>query len=1353
MRPACWPLAVFLVAVGAVAAVGAAPAGEATVGNAAAPQAARPTYPNHSRLLVWRDEHGVEHPVKSADDWQKRRAHILAGMQEVMGKLPDRTNLPPLDVRVIQDVRQNELVQLKISFAADSGDRVPAYLLLPAAASAGRRPAMLVLHQTAALGKGESVGQSTNPNMAYGLELARRGYVVIVPDYPSFGDYRYDFTRDKYESGTMKAIFNHMRAIDVLVSRPEVDPERIGAIGHSLGGHNAIFVGAFDDRVKVIVSSCGWTPFHDYYKGDLTGWTQERYMPRVAKVYQGDPNRMPFDFYETLAALAPRAFFSNSPLKDANFDIEGVRKAERIVRPVYELLGAADRFKIESPDCPHDFPPQEREHAYAFIDRVLGNKPPAGRHAGQEAKKSTDMASLLRSVPPHEPADAMSTFEVLDNFRLEQVASEPLVSSPVAIAFDASERLYVVQMHDYPESPLAKTGRVRLLEDTDHDGHWDKAHDFAGDLSWPTAITCYDGGIFVGAAPDILYLKDTDGDGRADVRRVVFTGFERGNVQGLLNSLTWGLDGRIHGATSLDGGRIATPSHPDRPSIRIRGRDFAFDPKSLVIEPTSGGGQHGMTFDDFGHKFVCSNSDHIQAVMFEDRYIARNPRLAAPSARISIATDGPQAEVYRISPVEAWRTLRTQMRVAGNSSGPIEGGGRASGYFTGATGVTIYRGDAWPAKYYGMAIVGDVGSNLVHRKRVTQKGVGWIAERIDPGREFVSSRDIWFRPVGFANVPDGSLYIIDMYREVIEHPDALPPSIKQHLDTSSGQNRGRLYRVVPPDFKQRPPAGMAEASTEALVALIEHPNAWHRETAARLLVERADGTAADGLARLVQHSSNPASRVQALYVLASLGKLDTKLVLAALRDADEHVREHAVRLAERTAANSLDVLIALGRLVSDPSPRVRYQLAFTLGEIPGPAREDALARLAAQDADDPWINLAIQSSLMRESARVLKRLAGRDSFLRSPGGVKFLESLAMQVGAAGQAPEISEAMDAAKQIADRQQRASMAIVRGLGQSLSKGGHSPAERLSAAVSGKSRALVARLVRDARKTAADLEADVLLREEAVRFLRFAPYEESANVLTELLSPGQPQQVQLAVIQTLSALEAPNAAAQLVEAWPDLSPSLRSAAVEALFSRRAWLPLVLQSVEEGKLSERDVDPARIIALRKDANTEIRAAAERIAGRMQVGRRKDIVDAYQAALERRGDPTKGQQIFQRTCAACHRTQGVGHELGPNLAAMRNRGPAAILTAVLDPNREVNPQYVNYLVQTSGGRTLSGIIVAESASSVTLKRGEDATDTVLRSDVDEMHSTGMSLMPEGLEKQIDVESMADLLAYLMSLS
>ena len=696
-------------------------------------------YPNHRDLLVYADKSGELKPVKTVADWQHRRADILKGMEEAMGPLPSRDQLPSLDVKVSDEIKGPGFIRRTITFTPEKGDRLPADLYLPDPLPAGTKlPAMLALHPTGTLGKRIVAGEGPRTNRQYAMELAQRGYVVIAPDYPSFGDTQdYDFAGDAYISGTMKGIVNHMRCVDLLQSMPEVDPDRIGVIGHSLGGHNAMFVAVFDERLKVTVSSCGWTPFHDYYGGNIKGWTSDRYMPRLRDVYDLDPDKVPFDFYEVVAALAPRAFFSSSPVEDGNFDVAGVRKAIPRARSIYALYDATEKLVLETPLCDHDFPTETRVQAYRFIDSNLNHTPTT----------TVDFSAELPRIPALEPDQAMKSFQTLPGYAIEQTAHEPLVTDPVAMSFDEDGRLYVVEMRDYSELDQAVLGRIRLLEDTDNDGRFDKSTIFAEKLSWPTAILCYDGGVFVGAAPDVYYIKDTDGDLKADERKTVFTGFERSNVQGLINSFRWGLDNRIHGATSTSGGIVSRPDRPDQPAVNLRGRDFSFDPKTLDLRPESGGAQHGMSFDDWGRKFDCSNSNHAQAVLFDDRYLARNPFLAASGPRVSIAEDGGQAPVFRTSPVEPWRIVRTRLRASGQVVGVVEGGGKPAGYFTGATGITIYRGDAFPEQDRGLAIIGDVGSNIVHRKRIIPDGVGFKAVRIDEDKELLTSSDIWFRPV------------------------------------------------------------------------------------------------------------------------------------------------------------------------------------------------------------------------------------------------------------------------------------------------------------------------------------------------------------------------------------------------------------------------------------------------------------------------------------------------------------------------------------------------------------------------------------------------------------------------------
>ena len=958
---------------------------------------------------------------------------------------------------------------------------------------------------------------------------------------------------------------------------------------------------------------------------------------------------------------------------------------------------------------------------------------------------------VLPRIQPREPAAALGSFRLTPGFRIEQVAAEPLLHSPVAIDFDDRGRCFVAEMIDYSEQENDRLGAVRVLEDVDADGRMETSTVFARGLSWPTGVLCFDGGVFVAAAPDILYLKDTDGDGEADVRRVVFSGFNRTNVQGLLNSLRWGLDSRVHGATSSAGApRVVRPEEPSFGPVNLGGRDFSFDPRKLDLRPETGTLQHGMTFDDWGRKFVSGNSNPLEMVFFEDRYASRNPSSPMPPSRGTIAVEGGADAVYRSSPVEPWRILRTRMRVANPALGIVEGGGRPAGYFTGATGITAYRGDALPAEMRECLIVGDAGGNLVHRERISPAGPFVAARRIDADSEFVRSDDIWFRPVQFANAPDGALYVIDMYREVIEHPKSLPPEIKQQVDLTSGADRGRLYRVVPESFAGRPRPDLGAATTGDLVKTLSHRNGWHRDTAARLLYERQDMAATPLLERLVRDGELPEGRMHALYALESLGRLTMPVLLAALDDPHPRVREHAIRLADRRPAEQ-ELLARLCRMTDDDDARVRYQLAFSLGEFPmTDDRNRALARLAIVDGAEPYPKAAIFSSLARGAADVLVDLAGRGEYAATPAGAAMLESLAMQIGQRLEAADVAALQTVIDAAIKTGSPTSRPLVAGYLAGRKK---APSAALDATpLSSSIRAVREDLLVQARAQALAAGAAENERLAAITRLGLGRFADSSESFARLLGTDQPRAVQLAAVRVLETIGDPEIGGWLLACWPHLGPQVRGAVATAVLSRPAWVRGFLEAVEAGTVSLSEFDPAKVRLLETYADPEIRAGYAKVAARVRASPRQEVLAEYRPALDMAGDAGRGRGHFTRVCAQCHRVDGIGHEIGPNLAAFKNRGPEAILINLLDPNREVNPLYVNYVAQLDDGRVVTGMITDESAASITLKRAENATDTIPRASIEVLTGTGQSIMPEGLEKQLDQQAVADLLAYINSL-
>ena len=495
----------------------------------------------------------------------------------------------------------------------------------------------------------------------------------------------------------------------------------------------------------------------------------------------------------------------------------------------------------------------------------------------------------------------------------------------------------------------------------------------------------------------------------------------------------------------------------------------------------------------------------------------------------------------------------------------------------------------------------------------------------------------------------------------------------------------------------------------------------------------------------------PQARMHAMYALAGLKSLSPKVVLARLADDHPRVREHAVRLSEPLAQELPELRAKLYTLADDPDLRVRYQLAFTLGEFDDAGRYTALAAIARHDAADRWVRLAILSSLAQGGGQLFATLAADPAFRASPAGRDFLGDLARYLGRQNHRNELTQLLTALDTIPPAESGLAEAVVRGLGEGLSKGPGTLEKELAAIGGERATKTLSRMLATARERAPDDTLSPADRVDAIRLLSLGTFTDAGPVLIPLVSNVQPQVVQSAALNTLGKFADPSIAVALVTAWPSLSPRLRAEAAEVIFSRSAWLAALVTAAEQEKLSLTDLDPARLKTLENHPDAALRQRAAPLVAKLKLGRRQDVVEAYRPALTAQGDRSRGRQVFQKVCAACHRLEGVGHEIGPNLASFRNRGAEAILTNVLDPNREVNPQYVNYVLITNDGRAMTGLIASETATSVTLRRAEDITDTVARGDIEELRSSGLSIMPEGMEKQIDPAAMADLLAYLLS--
>ena len=987
--------------------------------------------------------------------------------------------------------------------------------------------------------------------------------------------------------------------------------------------------------------------------------------------------------------------------------------------------------------------------------------------AAQDKSPATPPKSLadeLPRIPAMTPEQALKAFEVQQSFKLELVAAEPDVADPVDACFDERGRMFVAEMHGYPFSQeptrlnpngggKQDAGIIRLLEDADGDGRMDRSTKFAGDIRWPTSVICWDGGIFVLAPPKLWFFKDKDGDGIADERRVIFDGFNRDNVQAVANNLKWGLDGRIYGA----GGRNPSVLTRDGKELLKLGRvDFSFDPRTLDLRAETGGVQFGHSFDDWGNRFVCSNSNHIRQVVYASRYLNRNPDAGIGNPIPSISKEGSAAPVFRRSSAEPWRIVRTRRRVADPRYARLPATERVPiGFFTSATGVTVYRGAAWPDKYAGQVFIGDVGGNLIHRKTLSPNGPAFLATRADQNVEFITSTDNWFRPVNFVNAPDGTLYVLDMYRETIEHPYSIPEDIKEHLDLEGGDDRGRIYRIVGPNNRRLKVASLADLTTKQLVEQLNSANGWNRETAHRLLFERRDSAALSALQDNVQTSKSQLGRAHSLWLLSLLAPNDSaelsEALATGLNDSDARVRRQAAVAAEGVLRADLETpLLAalLGRCDEEDDAIVRFQLALSLGESSSRRVADGLTALLRSSAGDANLRAAIMTSVRPVIGPVVANILGDADLLNKLVAAGFFDTLIRTLyavdGGDGLLPSVDRALtdEASRQFASSILFAVDETLRRRGSSLRKllAGSDRLTRLD------------RLLKPSQTTSADKAASETQRIAATRTLALADEATALPRLGDLLEPTVPSSVQLAAVRTLAEFRSKEVATTLIDKWNSLSPAVRNESLGVLTATVPRVDALLDAIKSGSVRAAELTADRRQFLLNHPTAAVKTRAVKVIGSAGDANRKAIVESYRDVLDLTADVERGRAAFTKKCSICHKLGDVGHNVGPDIVSVQNKSPDDLLIAILDPNREAQPNFTAYNLILTNGQVLNGIIVSESAASVTIRRAEGKQDVVPRGDIDELVSSGRTLMPEGLEKDVSRQDIADLIAFIKSL-
>ncbi|MAG93455.1 MAG: dehydrogenase [Planctomycetaceae bacterium] len=948
---------------------------------------------------------------------------------------------------------------------------------------------------------------------------------------------------------------------------------------------------------------------------------------------------------------------------------------------------------------------------------------------------------LLKTVPPRakSPAASLGSMRVQPGFRVELVAAEPLVSDPIAIAWGADGRLWVAEMGDYPlgaDGQGTSGGRVRYLEDSNGDGRYDRSTLFLEGLGYPTSVMPWRKGVVVTCAPEILYAEDTNGDGKADRREVLYSGFVEGNQQHRVNGLRWGLDGWVYCANGDSGGKI-TSSKTGR-TVDIRGRDFRIRPKTGELDPQTSMTQFGRCRDDWGNWFGGNSGYPFWHCVLADQYTRRNPNAASPDPRVYLVDPPAFASVFPIS-----RTL------------PRFNAPDTADRFTSACGAGIYRDELFGPNFSTSYFVCEPVHNLVHHEVLSPKGVTFTGSRA-AGREkaeFLASSDNWFRPTQVRTGPDGALWVVDMYRFVIEHPEWIPKDWQQRLDLRAGHDKGRIYRIYPVRSQPRSITAVDRLDSKALAATLESPNGPARDLSHQLLLERQDKSAVAVLEGLVNHSSRAASRVQALCALDGLGGARPWVLRQALDDRHGAVRRHAVRLCESRLESEPELADALLARVADSDPTVRLQLAYTLGAWDDPRAGGALARIAIGDIADKFIVAAVLSSASRHCDELLAGVLGQSD--GGPAHVRLVRDLLLSAIAGGQDSAIVQGFE---KIGRANQGGYAAwqfeVVSGVLDALARRQLSLAtlqadgsEKVKQAVSS-----LAGMFASARRLASDDEAELGLRSRAVRLLGRGLQRRDAdvNTLIELLAPQRPGRLQTSALATLGQLQAPEIPKKLLDGWQQYAPALRAQTVALFLNRSQWTPLLLERVASKHVSPTALSAAQRQFLLTHESAELRrqaAAAFQTSGEAD---RLKVVERYREALALKGDSKRGETIFREKCSTCHQLGGWGYNVGPDLRALTDRSPQSLLVAILDPNRAVETRYVNYAAATLDGRVFTGAVVNETGNSITLVNEQGLQRVLLRAELEEFKSTGKSMMPEGLEKEVGKpQELSDLFAYV----
>ena len=969
---------------------------------------------------------------------------------------------------------------------------------------------------------------------------------------------------------------------------------------------------------------------------------------------------------------------------------------------------------------------------------VFYNQP--GRWSSGTEEIIFDEIKLLynndQPASPLTPEEALESITVPEGYSVEIVAAEPLVVDPVNFAVGADGRLWVVEMSDYPRGANddgKPGGRVKVLTDVDHDGRYDKVEVFLDNLMYPTGVLPWRDGALVSCVPDIFFAKDTDNDGVADQREVLYTNFSEANPQHQMSGFTRGLDNWLYVTCGDDHGTVR--SEITGKEVKISGRDIRIHPDTGDVEVVSGRSQYGRCRDDWNRWFGNTNGQPLLHYVLEDHYLARNVYVPAPSPRVAV-TDPPVAPpVYPTS-----RTI--------NRFNDLFDANR----FTSACGPTIFRDSTLGNDAQGAAFVCEPVHNLVSRLMLSQEGVTYTGNRhpSEHNSEFFSSYDPWCRPVRLATGPDGSLWIADMYRMVIEHPEWIPEGWQAKINLYAGNQQGRIFRVVRTGESKQVVPDMTKLSTAELVEQLGAENGWRRDIAQELLVQRKDETSIPLLQAAVEKDSRPLARLHALCVLDGLGELNAQTLSTALADKHSGVVERAILLSEPYLSSHPELEEKLLTLVHQTDPFLRLQLALTLGDLKNPDAGKALLQLAIENVDDTWLRAAVLSSASKYTDEMLTTLFQETEKIESRQQL-LQDLIATSLGkdTSKNAVQLIQSIVSSSQ--NDVQEWQLSALASCISALAK------RNISWQTATEENSQLAELTQvffqTAQEAAEDESAALGRRLAAIALLGYQSekLEEDLELLESLLTPREAPEVQRLAVRRIADIRPADLAERLATDWSSRGPLLQSEIVAVLLSRNEWVRSLLDFLADGTIPPRDLSASFRWRLLGHPVPPYRGAALEIFGEESTSPREEVVAKYKQVESFTGVPKNGAKLFEKNCSSCHRHGKLGNDFGPKLAALQDKSAAFLTTAILDPNRAVDGKFFSYTVITEEGITLTGMIAAETANSIELIDPQGKKHTILRIDIEELASSGVSFMPEGLEKELTLQDMADVMSFIRS--